>query len=254
MRKMKSNKIVIKVGTSTIQNGELNLQVIENLVKTICELKRQGKQIVLVTSGAIGVGMARLGLKSRPTEIAKKQALASVGQSLLMGVYDKFFQKHNQAIGQVLLTKDCVDNEKRFANAVNTFNALLNMGVVPVVNENDTVAIDEIVVGDNDTLSAYVSNIISADLLIILSDIDGFYDCFPSGKIFDEINTLTADMKKCAGGAGTENGTGGMATKLKAVEIAHRSNTKTILMKGDDPTKILCVIKGERHGTYFNLN
>jgi len=248
MRNIKSNKIVIKVGTSTLTKcgGELNIGYIEKLVATICELRDMGKQVVLVTSGAIAVGVKRLGLPQRPTDISQKQSCAAVGQCLLMAVYDRFFRNHNQVIGQVLITKDCIDNEKKHVNAINAFSALLNMGVIPIVNENDTVAIDEIVVGDNDTLAAYVANMIDADLLILLTDVDGFYD--ENGKIFSEITETTPEIKSLAKGG---NGAGGMTTKLIAAEI---SNAKTIIMNGEKPNQIHDAIKGGQIGTYFNIN
>lgn len=178
MRDIKANKIIIKIGTNTLtqDKGNLFFDFVRKLAKVVCELKKQGKQIIIVSSGAIGVGMSKLGFEKRPKEIAEKQACASVGQSLLMCAYDKHFSKHGVAVGQLLLTKDCVTDTTKRTNAVNTFNTLLKMGVVPIVNENDSVAVDEIKFGDNDTLSAHVANLVGADLLILLTDVDGLYD------------------------------------------------------------------------------
>lgn len=259
MRKIKSAKrIVIKVGTSTLthNNGNLNLQRIKELVRVIVDLKNSGKDVVLVTSGAIGVGVARLKLESKPNDLKGKQACASVGQSLLMGIYDKFFSEYNQTIGQVLLTKHSVEISEMYENAKNTFNTLLNFGVVPIVNENDTVSTNEIKFGDNDTLSAYVSNIIGADLLILLTDVDGLYDKNPSeqgARIISEVCKITDEIKMNCGNAGTERGTGGMLTKIKAVEIADNTNTKTAIINGNNPALVYDLLNGKTVGTYFDI-
>jgi len=248
----KKDRIVIKVGTSTITHecGNLNMDIIGRLMRVLCDLKKQGKWVVLVTSGAIGVGVARLGLDKRPTEIPMKQAAAAVGQCLLMGVYDKFASGAGVAVGQVLLTQDCIDSKRKYQHAINTFEALKKLGVIAVVNENDTVAVDEIVVGDNDTLSAYVANIIEADLLVLLSDVEGF---LIDGKVVPEITCIDDNIKGHAGGAGTTKGTGGMMTKLQAVSIASKSKTKTVITSGKNPENIMKMIEGERVGTIFNL-
>lgn len=258
MREIISDRIVIKVGTSTLTKatGELNMARIQALTHTIAKLKNQGKQIILVTSGAIGVGTAKLNLAKRPTLIPEKQAVAAVGQSLLMGVYDKYFSVHNFAVGQVLITKDCIDHTRRYGNAINTLNSLLNLGVIPIVNENDTVAVDEIIFGDNDTLSAYVATMINANLLIILSDIDGLYDKDPSepgAALISEVVKITDAIKESAGGAGSAYGTGGMATKLEAATIAAQNGTKTIITNGEKVGQLEAILNGERIGTYFDL-
>ena len=251
------SKIVIKVGTSTLtyDNGKLNLRKIEELARVLSDLKNSGKDIILVSSGAIGVGVSRVGLKERPKSIPAKQAMAAIGQCQLMSIYDEFFRRYNQTVGQVLLTKDVVTNEKMNRNAINAFNTLLDYNIIPIVNENDTVSTDEIEFGDNDTLSAYVANIIRADLLILLTDVDGLYDKNPSeagAVLISEVNEITDEIKNSVGGAGTARGTGGMKTKIMAVEIAAGSGTKTIIMCGENPSQIYNLLEGESIGTYFN--
>ena len=252
------NKIVVKVGTSslTFENGSLNLRKIESLARVITDIKNSGKEVVLVSSGAIGVGVSRLNLNSKPEDSPGKQAMAAIGQCQLMSIYDEFFRKYNQIVGQVLLTKDVVLNEKMNKNAVNTFIALLNYGIIPIVNENDTVSTDEIEFGDNDTLSAYVANIMGADLLIMLTDIDGLYDKNPGeegAKLIPEVRLITEHIRQMAGGAGSSRGTGGMITKLMAAEIAAKSKTKTVIVSGEEPALIYDVLDGAEIGTYFNL-
>jgi len=258
MREMATDRIVIKIGTSTLttETGELNKERIGALTHVIAKLKKQGKQVILVTSGAIGVGMAKLKLRKRPTLIPEKQAVAAVGQSLLMGVYDQYFSKHDIAVGQILITKDCIDDVRRYGNAINTLNSLLNLGIVPIVNENDTVAVDEIIFGDNDTLSAYVATMINANLLVIFSDVNGLYDRDPDdpkAKLITEVTTITEAIKEKAAGATSIYGTGGMITKLEAATIAARNGTKTIIMNGENPTQLEAVLHGEVIGTYFDL-
>ena len=250
--------IVIKVGTSTLtfDNGSLNLKRIEELVRVISDIKNSGKHVILVSSGAIGVGVSRLRLPERPSDVKGKQAAAAVGQCQLMSIYDEFFRRYNQVVGQVLLTKDVITNETMHENAINTFDALLNYGVIPIVNENDTVSTYEIMFGDNDTLSAYVADIVGADLLIMLTDIDGLYDknpAEPGAKLISTVNEITADIRKSAGGVGSSRGTGGMATKIMAVEIAANSGAQTIIMDGKSPALIYDVLDGAEIGTYFNL-
>jgi len=259
MRNLKpTNKIVIKVGTSTLtfDNGSLNLKRIEELVRVLADIKNSGKQVVLVSSGAIGVGVSRLRLSERPQDIKGKQAAAAVGQCQLMSIYDEFFRRYNQVVGQVLLTKDVITNETMHENAVNTFDALLKYDVIPIVNENDTVSTYEIMFGDNDRLSAYVANIVGADLLIMLTDIDGLYDknpAEPGAKLISEVDEITDEIRKSAGGVGSSRGTGGMATKIMAVEIAAESATRTIIMDGESPMAIYDVLEGAEIGTYFDV-
>jgi len=259
MRNLKdANTIVIKVGTSTLtfENGSLNLKRIEELVRVIADIKNSGKNVILVSSGAIGVGVSRLRLRERPNDIKGKQAAAAVGQCQLMSIYDEFFRRYNQVVGQVLLTKDVITNEKMHENAVNTFDALLGFGVIPIVNENDTISTYEIMFGDNDTLSAYVANIVNADLLIMLTDIDGLYDknpAKPGAKLINEVREITDDIRKSAGGVGSSRGTGGMATKIMAVEIAANSGAQTIIMDGQNPAQIYNALEGAEIGTYFKI-
>ena len=251
-------KIVIKVGTSTLTfaNGSLNLKRIEELARVITDIKNSGKEVILVSSGAIGVGVSRLRLTERPQDSPTKQALAAVGQCQLIAIYDEFFRRYNQIVGQVLLTKDVVTNEKMHKNAVNTFVKLLNFGVIPIVNENDTVSTDEIEFGDNDTLSAYVSNIVKADLLILLTDIDGLYDKNPAesgATLIPEVTEITDAVKKMAGGAGSKLGTGGMETKILAAEIAAKHGTQTLIISGEKPSLLYDVFEGAEVGTHFNI-
>jgi len=258
-----SKRVVVKVGTSTLtyDNGEMNFARIERLVRAISDLKNQGRDMILVTSGAIGVGVGKLKLGSKPSTIREKQAVAAVGQCELMHIYGKFFQEYGHTVGQILLTRDVVENETGKVNVVNTFEALLEMGIVPVVNENDSVAVDEIesgihrVFGDNDSLSAIVAKLVKADLLIILSDIDGFYDCDPrtnkDSKLISVIKEITPDVEKCAGGVGTSRGTGGMITKLTAAKIATAAGVNMVIANGDNPKVIYDIIGGKTIGSLF---
>ncbi|MBQ1235126.1 MAG: glutamate 5-kinase, partial [Oscillospiraceae bacterium] len=218
------NRVVIKVGTSTLtyKTGHLNIRRIENLVKVISDLKNSGVEIVLVTSGAIGVGVSKIGLSQKPTDIPTKQAAASIGQCELMYMYDMQFNKYNHVVSQVLLTRYTVEDEKSHTNATNTLNRLLELGVIPIINENDTVSTDEIEFGDNDTLSAIVAGLVQAEKLIILSDIDGLYTANPQkdpdAKLIPLVEEINDYIRSIAGGAGSALGTGGMTTKIHAAE------------------------------------
>ena len=251
------NRMVVKVGTSTLtyENGKLNLGRIDKLARTIADIKNRGVEVVLVSSGAIGVGVGKLGLKERPTLTREKQAAAAVGQCELMYLYDKMFSEYGYKTGQVLLTRDVIDIPERKENVMNTFNTLLDMHVVPVVNENDAVSVDEIVIGDNDTLSSVVSILTGADLLVILTDIDGLYDKdprkFEDAVRISEVNEITDATKEIAGGAGTTRGTGGMYTKVLAAERALENGIATVVCNGDDPTILYDVIEGKDVGTLF---
>ncbi|MEG2177076.1 MAG: glutamate 5-kinase, partial [Oscillibacter sp.] len=221
-------RIVVKVGTSTLTHatGALNLRNMEHLTRTLSDLRGMGHEVILVSSGAIGIGTARLALSERPTELRMKQAAAAVGQCRMMHIYDKLFSEYNRCVAQILLTGDDVDNAERAEHLSGTFGALLEMGVIPVVNENDSVSSAEIetgrqkVLGDNDTLSAIVAKLCHADLLVLLSDIDGLYTAdprsHPEAKLLHRVDALTPEILEMAGGAGTWRGTGGMATKLAA--------------------------------------
>lgn len=255
MRNLKSDTIVVKIGTSslTYNNGKMNYRRIEKLVMVLSDLKNQGKNVVLVSSGAIGVGVAKLNLPKKPTEVKEKQATAAVGQCQLMAIYDKFFAQYGQDVAQILITKYIIDNEHSRNNAVNTFSTLLQMGVIPIVNENDVISTEEIEFGDNDTLSAYVARLVGADLLIILTDIDGYYNdnpkVNPNAELIGEIYEITDEMKEKAGGAGSSLGTGGMITKLIAAQIAQQDEITTVIAQGDDPEIIYQIVDGESVGT-----
>lgn len=253
--------VVVKIGTSTLtyENGKLNLRRIEYLCRTLSDLQNSGRRIVLVSSGAIGVGVGKLGLARRPDETAKKQALAAVGQCELMFIYDKFFGEYHQNVAQVLLTADVTARENSRTNVVNTFSELLSMGIIPIVNENDTVAVDELEgrnFGDNDTLSAIVASLVGADALVILTDIDGLYDknpkTCPDAKSIPLVRAITDEVRAMAGGAGSSRGTGGMATKIRAAQVAAESHIPTVILAGDDPENLYRVFEGENIGTVFD--
>ncbi len=258
-RKALSDKrrIVIKIGTSslTFPNGRLNLRRIEHISNVIASLQKQGRQVVLVSSGAIAVGVGKLGLKKRPNTIPGKQAMAAIGQAILAKIYRKFFDQHAINVGQILLTSDVITDKQKHKNAENTFAKLLEIGAVPIVNENDTVSTDEIEIGDNDTLSAMVASICKADLLIILSDIDGFFDKDPrknsDAKRISIITDVNENVSKAAGAAGTSFGTGGMATKISAVKICHKDNIDTVIANGDSPEILFDILEGKDVGTLF---
>lgn len=257
----KARRIVVKVGTSTLtyETGKVNLTRIDRLSRILSDLVNQGKEVVLVTSGAIGVGVGKLNLLEKPKTIGEKQAVAAVGQCELMHIYSKFFAEYGHMVGQILLTRDVVEDEHRRENVCNTFENLLKRAIIPIVNENDSVSIEEIKnitnFGDNDTLSAVVASIIKADLLIILSDIDGLYDCDPrsnsNSQLISVIDEITAEIEECAGGAGTQRGTGGMATKISAARIATEAGVNLVIANGSDPAGIMDIINGEEVGSLF---
>jgi glutamate 5-kinase len=256
-----SKRIVVKVGTSTLtyDNGDINLARIEKLARVLSDLMNAGKEVVLVTSGAVQVGVKKLKLKEKPTSIREKQAAASVGQCELMHIYSKFFGEYSHIVGQVLLTKDVIEDEHVRNNVVNTFEKLIEDKVIPIVNENDTVAIDEIEnivrFGDNDNLSAIVSVLIHADLLVILSDIDGFFDSDPTknpnSKLMKVIDGITPELENFAGDSGTDVGTGGMVTKLTAAKTATSAGVSLILANGKEPSILRDIIEGQEIGTLF---
>ncbi|WP_349346462.1 glutamate 5-kinase [Priestia megaterium] len=256
-----SKRVVVKVGTSTLtyDNGDINLARIEKLARVLSDLMNAGKEVVLVTSGAVQVGVKKLKLKEKPTSIREKQAAASVGQCELMHIYSKFFGEYSHIVGQVLLTKDVIEDEHVRNNVVNTFEKLIEDKVIPIVNENDTVAIDEIEnivrFGDNDNLSAIVSVLIHADLLVILSDIDGFFDSDPTknpnSKLMKVIDGITPELENFAGDSGTDVGTGGMVTKLTAAKTATSAGVSLILANGKEPSILRDIIEGQEIGTLF---
>ena len=259
MRKISERKrVVVKVGTSTLthRTGRLNICRVENLVKTLADLQNAGHEIVLVSSGAIALGMGKLGMTKRPQDTPGKQACAAVGQCELMYMYDKFFAEYSIVVAQVLLTKYVLLEDRR-QHVVNSMERLLSQGVIPIVNENDTVAIDELEleVGENDSLAANVATIANADLLVIMSDIDGLYDKDPhvheDARLIPEVGRITDDIRDLAGGAGSALGTGGMATKIKAVEIAHAADIDVVLMNGKNPRKLYDLFEDKPVGTIF---
>ena len=259
MRKISERKrVVVKVGTSTLthRTGRLNIRRVENLVKTLADLQNAGHEIVLVSSGAIALGMGKLGMTKRPSDTPGKQACAAVGQCELMYMYDKFFAEYSIVVAQVLLTKYVLLEDRR-QHVVNSMERLLSQGVIPIVNENDTVAIDELEleVGENDSLAANVATIANADLLVIMSDIDGLYDkdthVHENANLIPEVGEITDDIRSLAGGAGSALGTGGMATKIKAVEIAHAADIDVVLMNGKNPHKLYDLFEDKPVGTLF---
>lgn len=251
------HRIVIKVGTSTLAHstGLLSFTRMEHIVRQLADLHNRGYEIVLVTSGAIAAGIGKLGLKSKPKSIPEKQAAAAVGQGILLHMYEKFFSDYGQVIAQILLTKEDMDHPERRSNAQNTLFSLLNQGVIPIINENDAIAVDEIKFGDNDTLSAVVSKITNADLLIILSDIDGLFDSNPrenpDAKLIHEVDKITDEIEYSAGGSGTKLGTGGMITKICAAKIATAAGTSMVIANGSISQVIVKIMDGETLGTWF---
>lgn len=255
-----AKRIVVKVGTSTLtyENGKMNLRRIERLCKVLSDLQNSGREIILVTSGAIGVGVGKLGLPNRPQETGKRQAVAAVGQCELMFMYDKFFGEYNLTVAQVLLTGDVLANSHSRKNTENTFMELLKMGIIPVVNENDTVAVDELEgarIGDNDTLSAIVAKLVGADLLVILTDIDGLYDKNPAvdstAKRIPYVPKVTAEVLALAGGSGSNRGTGGMSTKVRAAATANEAGITCCVMSGAIPENLYSLFDGTQIGTVF---
>lgn len=252
-----AEKIVVKVGTTTLTypNGKLNLERIDKLVRVLSDLNNLGKQIILVSSGAIGVGVERLGLSRRDVTLPQKQAAASVGQAILMKIYQKFFDEYNNATSQILITKDVMDNNETKLNAQNTFNTLLGLGVIPIVNENDTISTYEMEFGDNDTLSATVAALVEADLLILLTDIEGLYTADPKkdkdAKIISVVNEIDEKIFNAADGAGSSLGTGGMVTKIAAAKIGCKYGVDTIIANGKEPDIIYDILRGGEKGTFF---
>ncbi len=251
-------KIVIKIGSSSIiheETGGVDFRKLEKLVRIICDLKNQDKDVVLVSSGAIGVGFQTLGLKNKPKTVSLKQACAAIGQGQLMMMYQKLFMEYNHLAAQVLLTFDVITDPVRRLNALNTLNELLQQGIIPVVNENDTVATEEIEFGDNDTLSAIVANLINADLLILLTDIDGFYTDDPhknkDAVKLSVVPEITEEFKNMAKGSLTAYGTGGMATKVAAARIATDSGADMAILDASNLNLINCLMDGDDVGTLF---
>lgn len=250
-------RIVVKVGTSTLaySTGHLNIRHMETLCKVLSDIKNAGFEVIVVSSGAVGMGMGKLSLGSRPKELSLKQAAAAVGQCELMYTYDKLFSEYNHTVAQLLLTADDINDKDRKNNFVNTILKLLELGVIPIINENDTVAVNELVIGDNDTLGAIVAQNIDADLLVILSDIDGLFTSDPrkdsSAKLIPVIESITPEIEALAGGSGSTVGTGGMVTKLSAAKIATNSGCDMIIANGQDPHILYDIVEGKSVGTRF---
>lgn len=251
-------RIVIKLGTSTLahKTGKLNIRRMSNLVRVLSDLQNSGKEIIIVSSGAIGLGVGKMGLRKRPEDTPTRQAAAAVGQCELMYLYDNLFDSYGITIAQILLTKTIIETERQ-KNVENTIEKLIEMGVIPIVNENDTVAIDELEleIGENDSLSAIVAKLAKADLLVILSDIDGLYDSDPhknpNAKLIPVVTEIDTHIEEIAGGAGSVLGTGGMATKINAAKIANEAGIDMIIMNGNNPERLYGLFENDETGTIF---
>jgi len=253
----KKKKIVVKVGTSllTYDNGKINLQRMEKLVRVLADLNNSGREVVLVSSGAVGMGVGMIGLDGKVDTLVKKQALAAIGQVGLIRLYQKFFDEYNKTVAQVLLTRDGIENSMRRKNARNTLNQLIVMGIIPVVNENDTVSTHEIEFGDNDTLSASVATLIQADLLLILTDTDGVFTADPhihhSAQKVPKVMKASDDLKDIDLNGTSKMGSGGMASKIAAAELCREHNVDVVIANGEDPSTIMDVLDGKDLGTFF---
>lgn len=260
---VKGKRIVVKLGTSTLthESGKLNLQKMEKIVRALADIQGAGNEVIVVTSAAISVGTAKMGLPERPKELKYKMAIAAVGQARIMHIYDNLFSEYNRTVAQILLTGANVEDEVSAQHLSNTFLALLEMGVIPIVNENDSVSSAEIesghkkILGDNDTLSAIVARLTNADLLILMSDIDGLYDSDPrknpDAKLLSEVSELTPEILEMAGGAGSAHGTGGMTTKLTAAKIAMEAGFDMVITNSSNVDNLYDIVDGKRVGTLF---
>jgi len=250
-------RIVIKLGTSTLahKTGRLNIRRVEELCKVISDLKNAGNEIIMVSSGAIGMGVGKLVLAERPQDIPTKQAAAAVGQCELMYTYDKLFSEYNHTVAQILITGEDVEHEDRCKNFENTMRRLLELGAIPIINENDSIATHEIEIGDNDTLGAIVATTLNADLLIILSDIDGLYTSDPrkdkNAVLLHTVKEITQEIVDMTGGAGSTLGTGGMMTKINAAKIANSKGVDMVIANGSDPDILYDIVEGKEVGTHF---
>ena len=250
-------RIVVKVGTSTLAyaSGRLNIRHIEDFCRVLSDLKNQGHEIIVVSSGALGMGMGKLSLKKRPDDIPTRQAAAAVGQCELMYTYDKLFSEYNHTVAQLLITNYVLNNNDMAENFKNTLNRLLEMEVIPIINENDTVSTAEIGIGDNDTLGAIVTVLSGADMLVLLSDIDGLYTADPhkdkSARLIPTVTEITERMRAASGGAGSENGTGGMVTKLNAAQMCMAAGCDMIIANGANPKVLYDIVDGDDIGTRF---
>ena len=251
-------RIVIKIGTSTLAHptGHLNIRRVEQLCKIMSDIKNAGHELILVSSGAIGMGVGKLGLRERPKDIPSKQAAAAVGQCELMYTYDKLFSEYHHTVAQLLITGDDTTNDTRRLNFTNTLNRLLELGALPIINENDTVATDEIVIGDNDTLAAIVARSVHADMLILLSDIDGLYTAdphtHPEAALLHHVARVDDHIREIAGISSSTQGTGGMVTKLHAAEICLGCGCKMVIANGNNPGNLYDILEGKTVGTTFS--
>lgn len=250
-------KVVIKVGTSTLAyaTGRLNIRHVEELVKTLSDLKNAGHEVILVSSGAIGMGVGKLNLPGRPADMPTKQAAAAVGQCELMYTYDKLFSQYNHTVAQILLTSEDVVHQDRRQNFENTMARLLELGALPIINENDTIATEEIKVGDNDTLGAIVACSVKADLLVLLSDIEGLYTADPrqdpNARLIPRVEAVTPEIEALAGGKGSDLATGGMATKLRAAKMVTAAGCDMVITNGEHPQRLYDITEGKAIGTRF---
>jgi len=250
-------RIVVKIGTSTLAHstGHLNIRRVETICKVLSDIKNSGHELILVSSGAIGMGVGKLGLRQRPTDIPTKQAAAAVGQCELMYFYDKLFGEYHHTVAQLLITREDIACEKRHINFSNTLNRLLELGAFPILNENDTIATDEIVIGDNDTLAAIVAESVRADLLVLLSDIDGLYTAAPhtdpEAKLIHRVHKIDSEIMALAGVSSTSLGTGGMVTKLRAAEICLNCGCDMVIANGRNPELLYDILEGREVGTKF---
>lgn len=251
-------RIVIKIGTSTLAHptGHLNIRRVEQLCKIMSDIKNAGHELILVSSGAIGMGVGKLGLRERPKDIPSKQAAAAVGQCELMYTYDKLFSEYHHTVAQLLITGDDTASDTRRFNFTNTLNRLLELGALPIINENDTVATDEIVIGDNDTLAAIVARSVHADMLILLSDIDGLYTAdphtHPEAKLLHHVSKIDDHIREIAGISSSTQGTGGMVTKLHAADICLNCGCKMVIANGNNPGNLYDILEGKTVGTTFS--
>ena len=252
-------RVVIKVGTSTLtyETGKTNLKRMRELVRTICDFSNFGLEIALVTSGAIGVGVGRLGLAEKPQDTPSRQAAACIGQCELMFMYDKFFQEYGSTVGQLLITKSDIEDKERRENLINTFKKIFEFGAIPIINENDSVAVEEIVYGDNDNLSAHVARLIGADLLIILTDTDRLFDKNPhidsDAVLIPVVDKIDEHIFEIAGGTESSCGTGGMLTKIQAAKLAGEGKIPTVIMNGENPEEMYKLLSGRQVGTLFTV-
>ena len=250
-------RIVVKIGTSTLAHptGHLNIRRVEQLCKVMSDIKNAGHEMILVSSGAIGMGVGKLGLLQRPQDIPTKQAAAAVGQCELMYIYDKLFSEYHHTVAQLLITNDNMVNPTRHLNFTNTLNRLLELGALPIINENDTVATEEIIIGDNDTLAAKVAETVNADLLILLSDIDGLYTADPhkdpEAVLLHKVTKIDDYIRNLAGVSSTKQGTGGMVTKLHAAEICLACGCDMVIANGKNPDNLYAILDGQDVGTKF---